>query len=356
VSGRRPAGRGNPFARPGRRPGESGTWDTSTSPPRDTRCPTAGHSSTTSRSGGGGCEGRADRAERRGEDHPAPDDRRRHRPAARHHRHGRRARCDAAVHRPDRRRDPARRPGVQPGPAQGPRGGAAPGRGGGGHPRPRRRRAGATAVRRGHRRVRRGRRVRGGGALRHSRRRGGRPAVGRRPAPAGADPLRRPAEAVRTRGAAARPGRGAAARRAGQLPRRARQAVAGGEAARDRQERALRVARPGAARRDGGQGRGGRGRVGLDPPGRLRLVARGAGGPPRPAGRAPQALGRGAREAAPAGVHVQAEGGVQRRDGLAPAGGRTGCASSRRPGRPRYPRRRPTSGSGSPAGGPGNAP
>ena len=64
---------------------------------------------------------------------------------------------------------------------------------------------------------------------------------------AGPHPVRRRAEAAGPRGAAARPRRGAAARRAGQLPGRARQAVAGGPAARHRQDGPVRLPRPGAA-------------------------------------------------------------------------------------------------------------
>ena len=58
---------------------------------------------------------------------------------------------------------------------------------------------------------------------------------------------RRRAEAAGAGGAAARPRRGAAARRAGQLPGRAGQAVAGGAAEGDPQDRAVRLPRPGAA-------------------------------------------------------------------------------------------------------------
>ena len=73
--------------------------------------------------------------------------------------------------------------------------------------------------------------------------------------------VRRRAEAARAGGAAARPGRGAAARRAGQLPRRAGQALAGGAAAGDAEDRAVRQPRPRAARphgRPGGHRRGAR--------------------------------------------------------------------------------------------------
>ena len=56
---------------------------------------------------------------------------------------------------------------------------------------------------------------------------------------------------------------------------------------------------------------------GLDPPGRLRVVPRGAQGPVRAARGAAPALGRGARQAQGADADVQAEGGLQRRHGLA---------------------------------------
>ena len=110
-----------------------------------------------------------------------------------------------------------------------------------------------------------------------------------------ADAVRRPAEAVRAGAAAARRRRGAAARRAGQLPRRARQALAGGAAAGVVEDGALRLPRPGAAGPDRRPGGHRRGRLGVDPPGGLRVLARGAGGPARPARRAAPPLGRGAR-------------------------------------------------------------
>ena len=59
----------------------------------------------------------------------------------------------------------------------------------------------------------------------------------------------------------------------------------------------------------------------VDPSGRLRLLARGPRGPLRTARRAAPALGRGAPEAQGPGAHVQAEGGLQRRAGLAVPGG-----------------------------------
>ena len=76
------------------------------------------------------------------------------------------------------------------------------------------------------------------------------------------DAVRRRAEAAGAGGAAARPRRGAAARRAGQLPRRARQALAGGAAAGDPQDRAVRLPRPGTA------GPGGRRRSSASSPAR----------------------------------------------------------------------------------------
>ena len=87
----------------------------------------------------------------------------------------------------------------------------------------------------------------------------------------------RRAEAARARGPAPRSGPGPPARRAGQLPRRPRQALAGGGDPGDAQDGVVRHARPGApephgqAHRHRGGRRGPRiGRLGVDPRRRLR--------------------------------------------------------------------------------------
>ena len=79
------------------------------------------------------------------------------------------------------------------------------------------------------------------------------------------------------------------------------------------QERAVRLARPGTAGADGRPGGGRGGRLGVGAPGRVRVLARRPVRPARAAGGEPPALGRGAREAAPAHADVQAEGRLQRR-------------------------------------------
>ena len=67
-------------------------------------------------------------------------------------------------------------------------------------------------------------------------------------------------------------------------------------------------------------------------------------------------LGRGARKAQGPRADVQAEGRLQRRDGLAiPGGRRPGCASSRRPARRRPSHGNRTSGCGCVVGAPGSA-
>src|SRR2546430_1271407 len=129
------------------------------------------------------------------------------------------------------------------------------------------------------------------------------------------------------------------------------EAVAGGAAAGIRQVRALRLARSrtaGADRRSGGRRRG---RFGVGTPGWVRVLARGPDGPAREAGGAPAALGRGAREAAPAHADVQAEGRVQLGDGVAVPGGghpaaqvrgdRAAAVAAQGPGHPDAPRGRP---------------
>ena len=74
----------------------------------------------------------------------------------------------------------------------------------------------------------------------------------------------------------------------------------------------------------------------LDARRRLRHLPPGARRPERAARGAAPPLGRGARQAQGARPHVQDEGGLQRRHGLAlPGGARPGCAGSRRPGRRR---------------------
>ena len=92
-------------------------------------------------------------------------------------------------------------------------------------------------------------RLRRRGHLGHRDRRGPRRPLRPVQVPRAVDTVGRGAEAAGTGGAAARTRRGAAARRAGQLPRRPGQAVAGGAAARDAEDRAVRQSRPGAARR-----------------------------------------------------------------------------------------------------------
>ena len=133
--------------------------------------------------------------------------------------------------------------------------------------------------------------------------------------------LRRRAEAAGARAPAARARRGAAARRARQLPRRARQDLARAAGPRVGQDDPDDQPRPRAAqqhRDPGGHGRARwRGQHGLDPPGRLRVVPRGAPRPVPALRGAAQALGRGARQAQAAGAALQDQVRVQRRHGLA---------------------------------------
>ena len=138
-----------------------------------------------------------------------------------------------------------------------------------------------TGVRRRARRLGRGRRVRRRGALRHRASASCSDLPWEQPrGPAGADALRRAAEAVRAGAAAARHRRGAAARRAGQLPRRAGQAVAGGAGCASRDKSVLYVSHDRELlAQTADRVVDGRGRQRLGAPGRLRLLARGPGGP-----------------------------------------------------------------------------
>ena len=89
---------------------------------------------------------------------------------------------------------------------------------------------------------------------------------------------------------------------------------------------------------------------------RVRDVRPGPQRPQRPARRAAPPLGRGTREAQTAGAHATAEGGLQRRHGLAATRPRRpGCASSRRPARPSWRRGTRTSGCGCAAAAPASA-
>ena len=194
-------------------------------------------------------------------------------------------------------------------------------------------------------RLGRGRRVRRRGALRHRRDHRARPAVGQRPRPAGADPLRRPAEALRAGAAAARP-----ATRCCCSTSRTTSSTCPASAG-WRRGCASRPSRCSTSRTTGSCWP--RPPTGWSPsraaapwvhPGGFAVLARGAGGPARPARRAAPPLGRGAPEAARADADVQAEGGVQRRAGLAlpgradPAaqvrGGRAAAAAAEGPGHP----------------------
>ena len=184
-----------------------------------------------------------------------------------------------------------------------------------------RRRAHPDEVRRGALGVGRRRwlRPRGGlGRLLH-RRAGG--ALRAREVPRPLHALGRGAEAAGAGVPAGRSRRGAAARRARQLPRRARQAVARAAHPGVGQDHPVHQPRPRAAqqhRHPGGHRRAGGGRQQrVDPPGRLRVVPRGAAGPLRALRGAAAALGRGARQAQGAGAALQDQGGVQRRPRLA---------------------------------------
>ncbi|CAA9290415.1 MAG: Bis-ABC ATPase SCO6512, partial [uncultured Corynebacteriales bacterium] len=270
--------------------------------------------------GRGGQQDRPDRRQRHRQDHAAADDRRRPAAEHRHHRPQGRTRGHAAVHRlrPGRHRGagPAAR-AVRSGP---PRQRRPPGPDGAGDDGARRR-AGPDGVRAGAGGLGRRRRLRGGDALGrlHHARAG--PVLRRVPLPEGRDPVRRRAEAAGAGGPAARHRPGAAARRAGQLPRRARQALAGTGAGRVAEDGPAGQSRPGVA----GQHHlpaghpGGTRRVGArrrHQPGHLGELPEGPAGPPRAAGRAAPALGRGARAAAPAGPHAPGTGQDQPGDGV----------------------------------------
>ena len=110
---------------------------------------------------------------------------------------------------------------------------------------------------------------------------GDRRAVRRARTPAVAHVQRRRAEAAGARGPAAQRLRRAAARRARQLPRRARQALAGGRAARQPQDDAVRQPRPRAAGRHRDEDRHRRGQRRMDARRRVRRLPRGSPGAPR---------------------------------------------------------------------------
>ncbi len=212
-------------------------------------------------------------------------------------------------------------------PARPGRRGAA-GRGRAGHDGARRR-ADPDAVRPGADRVGRRRRLRRRGALGRLLR--GRPGRQLRPLPVarGAHPVRRRAEAAGAGVAAARQGRGAAARRARQLPGRARQDLAGAAARRHLQDRPAGQPRPGAAGRLRPADHHRRGQERLGARRRVRHLRAGPPRAQRPPGRAAPALGRGAREAQAARADVPAESRLQRRHGLPAAGRRHPAAQVR---------------------------
>ena len=162
-------------------------------------------------------------------------------------------------------------------------------------------------------------------------------AVRPRPAPAAQHPLGRRAEAAGAGVPAARTRPGAAARRARQLPRRARQDLARGPDPRVGQDDPLHQPRPRAARqhRDAHRHRRARqrGQPRVDPPRRLRELSRGARRPVRALRGDAAPLGRGAREAQGARPALQDQGRVQRRPGLA-VQGRPDPAAEVRGGRP----------------------
>ena len=151
--------------------------------------------------------------------------------------------------------------------------------------------------------------------------------------PRAAHPLRWRAEAAGAGVPAARPRRGAAARRAGQLPRRPGQDLARAADPRVRQDDPLHQPRPRAAeqhRHPGGDRRARQRRQpGVDASRRVRVVPRGAPRPVRPLRGAAPALGRGARQAQGPGADVQAEGGLQRRHGQPLPGGADPAAEVR---------------------------
>ena len=197
---------------------------------------------------GRGRQGRAGRRQRGGQDHPAEDH---HRRADAERRRGdplRRARCDA----PDGRQRPRRRPERRRPPAVG-LAGAGPGGGRRGRPVRAgadgdRRRGDPDALRHGARRLRRRRRLRARGRLGRLHRQGPGRALRPREVPLAQDAVGRRAEAAGAGVPARRSRRGAAARRARQLPRRARQDLAGGADPRVRQDHPLHQPRPRAAR------------------------------------------------------------------------------------------------------------
>ena len=214
------------------------------------------------------------------------------------------------------------------------------------------------ALRRRARRLGRGRRVRRRGALRHASRRRARTCPGRRRGTGRSRTLSGgAAEAVRAGAAAARPRRGAAARRARQLPRRTRQALAGGAAARVRQVRAVRLARPGTAGPDRRPGGHRRGRHGLDPPAAASRPGTRPGWPATTGSTSCAAAGtRSTRSSSELVLMYKQKAAVQRRHGLA-LPGRADPAAQVRGGRAaaELRRRSRTSGCGWPAGVPASA-
>ncbi len=151
--------------------------------------------------------------------------------------------------------------------------------------------------------------------------------------------LRRGAETPCAGGTSAGSGQRAATRRAGQLPRRTRQDMAGRRSARVAQDGAVHLPRPRVA--CAGRDRRGHGRAwrrrehGLDAPGWLRHLPRHPSRAVRTARRASTTMGRRAREAQGAGTDVQDEGGLQRRARESIPGGADaseevrGCRASR---------------------------
>ena len=287
--------------------------------------------------GGRGREGRAGRRERRRQDHPAEDHHRRARPARGSGHPFWRARRDApdGRHRARRRAD-RRRPAALGEPAPDPR------RRGRGRPV----RAGADGDRRREdparlrpraRRVRRRGRLRARGHLGRLHRQGPRRALRPRQVPRAAHALRRRAEAAGAGVPARRPGRGAAARRAGQLPRRAGQGLARGPDQGVRQDDPVHQPRPRAAgqhRDPRGHRRARRGgQHGVDPPGRVRVVPRGAQGPLPALRGACAAGGTRSTRSSRRWCSAQDQGRVQRRHGE-PVQGRPDPAPEVRGGRP----------------------
>ncbi len=180
------------------------------------------------------------------------------------------------------------------------------------------------------------------------------------PVAPGLDAVRRRAEARGARGAAARPRGGAAARRAGQLPRRAHQALAGAAARRVAQDGAVRQPRPRAARPGGHPHRDPRAE-----PRRATPCGFIPGGS-RPTSRPGPSATTGSTSSAAAGTrssprsrHSSSCTGRRPptttgwRRGCRPP--RPGCASSRRPGRPRRCRCARRWPCGSPGGAPPSA-